>query len=118
MKASFNFEREKNSNYRCKTIEPKTFHQWTQNSMYKSSYAHFHSKVPHAPFRNPPSPKTQPYPDTEATFPLSRPKISTPGATQPWPNRASIMINLAKIISDCPLQDSTWTEAHSSISPN
>ena len=46
MGASYNFDRNKTGNYRSKTIEPQGFQQWTKDSMYKSSYAHFHSKVP------------------------------------------------------------------------
>ena len=44
--ASYNFEQGKNSQYRSRTIEPGSFQKWTGNNMYKSSYAHFHSKVP------------------------------------------------------------------------
>ena len=45
MKASYGFDKNKVSGYRSKTIEPNGFQQWTKDSMYKSSYAHFHSKV-------------------------------------------------------------------------
>jgi hypothetical protein len=45
MGSSYNFERQKIDNFRNKTIDSKGFQKWTQGSMYKSSYAHFHSKV-------------------------------------------------------------------------
>jgi len=45
MGASYHFNREQLGQYQSKTIEPQGFHQWTGNNMYKSSYAHFHSKV-------------------------------------------------------------------------
>jgi hypothetical protein len=42
---AYNFDRKNQTNYRSRTIESSTFHKWTSDSMYKSSYAHFHSKV-------------------------------------------------------------------------
>ena len=45
MGASYNFEREKNEGYKKDTINPQGFQKWTGDNMYKSSYAHFHSKV-------------------------------------------------------------------------
>ena len=45
MGASYNFERDKTGNYRSRTIDANNFQRWTGPSMYKSSYAHFHSKV-------------------------------------------------------------------------
>ncbi len=45
MDASYNFDQKKLESYRYKTIEPENFQKWTKDYMYKSSYAHFHSKV-------------------------------------------------------------------------
>lgn len=45
MNASYNFDRNKLNNYRHKTIASEGFQKWTHPNMYKSSYAHYHSKV-------------------------------------------------------------------------
>lgn len=42
---SYDHKRQNNDNYRNSSIEANTFHKWTADNMYKSSYAHFHSKV-------------------------------------------------------------------------
>lgn len=43
--ASYNFDRNKLNNYKIHTIASEGFQKWTQPNLFKSSYAHFHSKV-------------------------------------------------------------------------
>ncbi len=57
MGSSYNFDRNKLTGYRSKTIEAQGFQKWTQDNMYKSSYAHFHSKVNQLSLRTPLTPK-------------------------------------------------------------
>lgn len=42
---SYNFQPEKLGTYKESRIEPSKFADWQKDHMYKSSYAHFHSKV-------------------------------------------------------------------------
>lgn len=42
---SYNFARDTTAQYRSRSIDPANFTQWHKDNMYKSSYAHFHSKV-------------------------------------------------------------------------
>lgn len=42
---SYNFENNKLGNYKNSTIDSSKFANWQKDHMYKSSYAHFHSKV-------------------------------------------------------------------------
>jgi hypothetical protein len=114
MKASYNFDRSKNAGYRSKTIEAPGFHQWTKDHMYKSSYAHFHSKVHLASPRTPPTPRTARCRATQGTSPQSRPKTSTPRATPPWRNRASTRRLWGGTPSACPPPASTSTATPSS----
>jgi len=44
---SYNFEPEKLGTYKANRIEPAKFSDWQKDHMYKSSYAHFHSRVLH-----------------------------------------------------------------------
>ena len=118
MKASHGFDRNKISGYRSKTIEPHGFQQWTKDNMYKSSYAHFHSKVSLTILRTRLMAKTVPFQDTEVTSPQSKHKTSMPRDTLPWQNKVSIKINLARIPSDFQQQDSISTEPTSSIPAN
>ena len=118
MKASHGFNRNKVTGYRSKTIESNGFQEWTKNSMYKSSYAHFHSKVILTPSRIPPMEKIVPFLAMEATSPPSKLKTSTPRATPPSPNRASTRINLAKTPSDFQPPASTSTGPTSSTTAN
>jgi len=68
MAASYNFDRNKLNNYRHKTISSEGFQKWTQPNMYKSSYAHYHSKVKRFLNRTQLSPKIQLYQDMEGIF--------------------------------------------------
>lgn len=46
MDQSYNFNTETANSFRGRSIDPTSFHAWTRNDMYKSSYAKFHSSVP------------------------------------------------------------------------
>lgn len=105
--SSYNFDRNRLSGYRSKTIDSQGFHKWTQGNMYKSSYAHFHSKVNLEPLRILPTPKTQLFPATVDTSPLFTQKTSMRRASPPWPNKASSKISLEKIPSGYRRLDST-----------
>lgn len=98
--SSYNFDRNRLSGYRSKTIDSQGFHKWTQNNMYQSSYSHFHSKVNILSLRILPTPKIQPFPATVDTYPPFMLKISMQRASQPWPSKVSSKINLEKISSD------------------
>lgn len=89
MGASYNFDRSKNSAYKSQTIQPPGFHQWTKDNLYKSSYAHFHSKVPPLLARIQQTPKAAPFPGTEVTSLRSRQKTSTRRDTPLWPRKVS-----------------------------
>jgi len=43
--SSYHFQRDKLANYRTNSINSGNFFEWTQNDMYRSSYAHHHSPV-------------------------------------------------------------------------
>lgn len=45
MSQSYNFNRDTTNNFRGKSIDPAGFFAWQKDSMYKSSYAKFHSSV-------------------------------------------------------------------------
>ena len=110
MKASHGFDRNKISGYRSKTIEPHGFQQWTKDNMYKSSYAHFHSKVSHLSFRTLLMAKIVLFQDMEATYLPLKHKIFMLRDTHQWQNKVSIKINLVKIHLDFLQQDSISTE--------
>ncbi len=97
MGASYNFDRNKLNNYRHNTITPEGFHKWTQQGLYKSSYAHFHSKVESAPLRILWSPRIQLFPVMEAISLQLKQKIYMPGVTQEWLNKVSCRNGLAAI---------------------
>jgi len=78
--------------------------------MYKSSYAHFHSKVFLASFRALLNPRTLLFQATEDTFLLLRLKTYMEEGIQPWPNKVSTSKNWAEIPSDCQPLASIWTE--------
>lgn len=44
-KGSYHFGRESATQYRAQSIDASKFSSWQKDHMYKSSYAHFHSKV-------------------------------------------------------------------------
>lgn len=112
MGTSYNFERSKLSNYKNNNISSDGFQKWTGNNMYKSSYAHFHSKVTTMIPRIRLNPKIQLSQATEVTFLPSRPRISMLGGTQPWPNKVSTRINSVKTHTDCLQLVSTLIEMH------
>ena len=118
MGASYNFDRSKVSNYKNNTIASDGFQKWTQPNMYKSSYAHFHSKVLPFLLRTRSSPKTQPFPATAATSLPSRPKIYMPEATRPWPSKVSTKSGWAATPTGCLQPASIWTATPLSIGPN
>ena len=68
MAASYNFDRNKLNNYRNKTIASEIFQKWTQPNTYKSSYAHYHSKVKQSVYRTQCNLKIQLFLDMLATF--------------------------------------------------
>jgi hypothetical protein len=45
MPSSYDFQRERVSQYRRGSIDSQKFHEWVRNDMYRSSYAHHHSPV-------------------------------------------------------------------------
>jgi hypothetical protein len=45
MAQSYHFNRDTANNFRGRSIDSSTFHAWTRDNMYKSSYAKFHSSV-------------------------------------------------------------------------
>lgn len=42
---SFNYKRDTLENYNAQGIDASKFTSWQKDNFYKSSYAHFHSKV-------------------------------------------------------------------------
>ena len=42
---SYHYNRERTGDYNSQSIDSAKFSQWQKDHMYKSSYAHFHSKV-------------------------------------------------------------------------
>lgn len=108
--SSYNFDRNRLSGYRSKTIDSQGFHKWTQDNMYKSSYAHFHSKVYLYPLRILLTLKTQLYPATVDTYPLFTLKTSMQKVSPPWLNKASNKISSGKMPSGYRQLDSTSIE--------
>lgn len=45
---SYHHNREKTADYQANPINSSKFTDWQKDHMYKSSYAHFHSKVTHS----------------------------------------------------------------------
>lgn len=109
MGASYNFEREKAEGYKKDTINPQGFQKWTGENMYKSSYAHFHSKVNNLLDRIRLSRRQQPFQDMEDIYLPLRPKIYTLEAIRQWQSRVSKMIASVAIILDSPPQASILT---------
>lgn len=75
--ASYNPNRQSVSTYRAKSIESNAFSSWAGDHMYKSSYAHFHSKV--FRFYNPrnqPIQRPAPSQATKDSFPKTDQKVS------------------------------------------
>lgn len=69
MGVSHNFDREKLENYHCKTIDSDAFQKWSKDYMYKTSYAHFHSRVPTISCRIRSNQGRAPSPAIRGTFP-------------------------------------------------
>lgn len=112
MGASYNFERSKLNTYKNNNISSDGFQKWTGPNMYKSSYAHFHSKVKFLTFRILSSLKTQLFQVMEAIFLRLRQKISMHVGTQLWPNRVSIRKDLVVTHMDCLQLVLIWIEMH------
>lgn len=95
MGTSYNFDRSKLNTYKNSHISSDGFQKWTGPNMYKSSYAHFHSKVQLFRFRIPSNLKIQLFQATEDIFLPLRQKIFMHVAIQLWPNKVSIRKDLA-----------------------
>lgn len=82
---SYHFDRNKNSQYRAQSIDAAKFSSWQKDNMYKSSYAHFHSKVFLSSFRNLSNPKIKLFQDMEDIFPVLSLMVSMPKAIHQYP---------------------------------
>lgn len=83
--------------------------------MYKSSYAHFHSRVHTKICRIHFSPKLLQYPGTKDTSLPYRQRIYTAGGSLRWREKVSRMIDWEQTLSVCHPQGLTWTGRHWSI---
>lgn len=102
MAQSYHYNRNENTNYRSRSIDPASFYQWHKDNMYKSTYAQFHSRVYFLLARTLSNLKVLQFLGTLATFQESRLTIFMLRAFRTWLNNPLVLINLVKICLDLP----------------